>query len=157
MLLIAATSGAFASGAPAAAQSSRWRIYISDVGSNGYPSLAEVEMRSGIGGADIAIGGAVSASSNWGADYPANAFDDNLTTFWAGGVPVTTSASWLEYTFASSVAIREISLSARNDTWSDQAPRDFELQYWDGTAWLAAISRLAEPAWGVGEQRIYSV
>lgn len=118
--------------------STRWRINISAVASGvDWCSINKVEMRGTIGGADFCTGGTASASATQGGglSFPSYAFDSNNSTQWKTGT--ATMPQWLEYTFASSVAIAEVVITAGSFNTTD-APKDFTIQYYDGSTWQTA-------------------
>ena len=132
--------------------SARWRVSVSLAGGTGQLSLAEVQLRGAVGGADLATGGTVSASSE--ADPAINAFDDDTATNWT---VVGLTGGWIEYTFVATTVIKEVAITSRNDGSSDQGPTDFTVQYFDGSVWITVANVTGEAAWGVTETREYLV
>jgi hypothetical protein len=132
-----------------------WRVVIQKaIGGVGSPcSAAELEFRATPSGADQATGGTptVSASTLGSA---ANIFDNNNSTFWA----VNASAQhWARYQFASPVTVGEIAWRIRGDANPSHAPEDFRVQFSDdGVLWTTAWQVLDEPAWSLGEQRVFT-
>src|SRR5262245_42537110 len=102
-------------------------------------------MAASAGGADLCTGGTASASSTYpgGPQYlPSVAFDDTPSTFWVGDVNVI--AVWLEYQFASPVAIVEYRLlgdAQGSGGVPRYAPRAWTFEYFDGAAWQVVDTR----------------
>jgi len=63
---------------------------------------------------DLATGGAATASSQFGSNTPAKAFDDNLGTVWA--IPGSDSSPWIKYQLSSARAISKIRLYSFGST-----------------------------------------
>jgi hypothetical protein len=88
------------------------------------------------GGADQCVGGTPSASSSFSALYEADAaFDNDAGTFWVSQTADVTG--WIEYQFTSPKSIVEIRYQTRIDGFANQSPADAELQYWNGSSWVA--------------------
>lgn len=87
---------------------------------------------------DQCTGGTPSASSENGGDVAAGAFaDDGTSSYWAS----TTNTGWLEYDFDSNKTIRMYTVRARGGSGGgNQAPRDWTLEYFDGTSWQVAAT-----------------
>ena len=92
-----------------------WRLLITRcqiIGADGlYPSIAELEFRSELGGSDLCTSGTPSASSRYDATYdPSYAFDDDPTTKWATAIISTNYQHWIKYDFGNGndVEINEI-------------------------------------------------
>lgn len=130
--------------------STKWRIYITAYTQGPYICLTDAVMRTSNGGANQCTGGTASASSQYDSSYSAaNAFDGNSGTHWlTAGVP-----AWLQYEFTVAKDITEFAISS---TFGPAyTPKDFQLQYWDGTAWVTTITRTGEPAFA-SETRTYN-
>ncbi len=91
--------------------------------------------------------GAASASSIFGGSYDAwKAFDGDdvsgsasrwISGYFGGGI----NSQWLSYRFRTPQYITHYYLLPELGTLSDRAPRDWQLQGWDGSAWVAVDSR----------------
>lgn len=110
--------------------SDKWRVYFHSVNGGGRPVIYDMEMRASIGGADQCTGGTATAN---GGNNPSHAFDADPSTYW---FPAPASPWWLQYTFASAVSVSELSIKC--GLVSDQ-PAHFELQRWDGAAWVTVF------------------
>ena len=138
--------------------STRWRIYITAINGGAEVGIADVTMRSSVGGSDLCSGGTPAASSFYDASYAADkAFDGNSYTNWnasSASVP-----AWLEYQFAGAVSIVEYSIKApaggAYGAGPAKTPKDFSLQYFDGSGWVDADSQTNETSWAAGEVRTY--
>lgn len=105
-----------------------WRINIaSGVGSS--LSLGEVEMFDSLFGTDICSGGTASASSEAWGSVAANAFDNNIVTWWHAN---TTTNEYIQYDLGlgNDKDIIQISIVCRAGI-PDQAPETFTIQYSD--------------------------
>lgn len=137
--------------APVTASSTRWRVRV--LGTQGGSTnceIGELEMMTTVGGASVCTGGTASAS---GGTTAANAFDGNNATACA----LLSPSGWVEYTFASAVAIKELAvkLSSATGGGTSAMPQDFVLQYYDGATWVPAGSWRGESSWAVGERRTF--
>lgn len=107
-----------------------WRINVTAVQFALNVSIAELQLRTSVGGSTVTGSGTASASTVLDG-YPAsNAFDGNASTWWNStttGIP-----QWLEYDFGSGNAfdIVEIALTIRSDDLTE-APTIFTIQYSD--------------------------
>lgn len=133
-----------------------WRIRTLDnqsLGSTAAASSAGIEMRSLIGGTNIATGGTASASnSNSGA--ASNAFDGNPTTNWITG-NFSYGTHWIAYDFGSPVSVVEIVYSKRSDSFGpNEAPLYGDVQYSsDNTNWFTSWPFFSSTLWtGSGTQ-----
>lgn len=153
-------------------QSDQWRIitnglpfsdgYIRNAGAtNSRFSIADLEMAEQPGGADQCTGGTASASSQYSASFPAaNAFDATLTDGWIKGNNASNDTAaephWLQYTFPAPVYVTSLKMRSRSSLdsgASSGAPINFDVEYWDGSAWQVAWSVTTERFWGQNEQR----
>lgn len=133
-------SYAVAATTPIASPHRYWRIYI---GSNSDPSnknnisLAEIEMRESVGGADVTGSGTATADSQFSGSFtPSMAFaNDGNTTTWVS--TVTTHPHWIAYDFGVGItkAIVEVAIMPRS-SFTNQGPGAFKIQSSDdGTTW----------------------
>lgn len=140
---------------PTSASVVPWRINVLDTigGSGSWPvRIGRMELMITPGGADQATGGTASASSSNGSNLPALAFDTDGATFWEA----TSQNGWLRYDFAAAKAIVEIAITfPTGQALNNYAPKDFNLEYWNGTKWVIAASFRNETAWASGERRVY--
>lgn len=97
-----------------------WRVNV--LVPTGAVSLATVEFRETVGGAQAALGGTPFAASTL-SGYPAsNAFDTNLGTFWH-----SSGADIIGYEFASEIQIAEVAMTNRNGE-PQQAPTSYRIE-----------------------------
>lgn len=130
-----------------------WRlwIFINEYAGGSANSIAELELRESIGGADVSGSGTASASSSYTS--PELAFDNNNSTWWSGNA----NSDWLKYDFGAGAekdivefAITAISVDANQ-------PGHFALQYSDDDAnWTTRILILDQTVWGISEQRVFN-
>src|SRR5215471_2146449 len=134
-----------------------WRIYwtATDAGP-GYIGVAEIQMRTAIGGSNVLAGGTASASSEFPGPYQAfQALDANPATFWSGNGP---TPHWWKYDLGAGNAkdIIEYVLTARNDSNYTQTGRDFQLQASDDNSTWTTIDTRAGVAWTIGQTRVFN-
>lgn len=114
-----------------------WRINIfaRNNASSGNVSIAEIEMRATVGGADQCNGGTASASSTNGTAVADRAFDNATGVAWESLVcPV-----WIMYEFVDPVDVAEIQIWPRSALYSF-SPKDFALEFSDdGVNFTAAV------------------
>ncbi|CAK1277484.1 F5/8 type C domain [Burkholderia pseudomallei] len=114
-----------------------WRLSINYTAGGAVAAIAEFSLHTSIGGGQAASGGTPSASSVFSTDTASLAFDGSASTFWASAASGVNS--WLQYQFASAVDIVEYAITARNDSFYNQAPESWYLQYSDdGSTWTTA-------------------
>lgn len=152
--------------------SNRWRFITNGLpfsdgyirnngGTNSRLSIADLEMAETPAGADQCAGGTASASSQYAAGFAAaTAFDGTLTDGWIKGnnanSDVAAEPHWLEYQFAAPVYVNTVRIRSRSSLDSGAlsgAPINFDIQYWDGSAWVTHWSATTERFWGQNEQR----
>jgi subtilisin family serine protease len=129
------------------------RVLISGT-SSGYSGLVEIEAWTAPSGnvnvAASANGGTATASNTIGPAYPASATidgDRKGVTWWNDGTG-NSFPDWLQVNFNGIYSIGEIDVFSIQDTYSAPADptssmtfseygiRDFQVQYWNGSAWL---------------------
>ncbi len=129
-----------------------WRINVSSNNGGSFLSIAEVEMRATVGGADQCNGGTASVSSS-AASSGADAFDNDPVTRWS----TNAYPSWLQYQFLSPVDVAQYTIQVHN-TDGTRAPKDWTFEYSDnGSTWTVADTRVNETGWTAGQIRSYSV
>jgi hypothetical protein len=147
-----ATGSGTATGiSPIPPQSTQWRVYCTATQVAGsWFSLAEIEMRASVGGADQCTGGTASASGTGNSNGPANGFDNSNATIWQSGNG--TMPQWIQYTFASLVSVEELML--RSTSSAGDSPKDFQLQYFDGAAWQTYMT-VTGTLWNASQSRTF--
>jgi hypothetical protein len=111
-----------------------WAINILANGDGTYAEAAELEMHSSIGGSNICSGGTPIASSYYGGDVPANAFDGNLATVWASSGAAY--PQWIGYQFASPVGPIVEFVWTPGSGYGNRSPSSFQVIYSDdGSTW----------------------
>lgn len=157
--------GMFAGGmvgepAPPSGSHAYWRFNISAALSGGYTSVAGLEFRATIGGADQCFGGTALADSYYGTGYePANAFDHDNETVWASS---NIFPHWCGYHFPAPVTVAEAAIIATPSSYGDgsrfECPKDFTIEYSDdGSAWTVAQTVTGQVGWGFNEERAFTV
>lgn len=131
-----------------------WRIRATTVdGGIGFGAL-EIEWRDA-GGTDQATGGKAIASSNQDSfQYPEFAYDDSLTTKWT---TKDAPPGWIGYRWTGAKDIRAIAFTARSDGGlQNQSPKDFVVEYWDGSSYQTVYTGSAQTGWTAGQTRTFS-
>lgn len=134
-----------------------WRINISANSGGGFTSIAEVEMRTSIGGADVTGSGTASASaSQGGAEVPSAAFDNNGSTQWA----MAGSSGWLKYDFGSGQDkdIRQMLIRSGNNTGHE--PTTFNLEWSDDdSVWtIGLVCTMSQTDWvGTNTDKFFTI
>lgn len=112
-----------------------WRINASTAlasGGTGTVNIAECEMASSYGGANLCVGGTPSASSNVGGRNPTAAFDGSFasTSFWAASAALP---QWLMYDFGAGNAkvVKEVRIAQISGTTTTRALTNFTVEYSD--------------------------
>lgn len=135
-----------------------WRVNITaNNGSASNVTIAEMQYRTTVGGANVATGGTASATNNLSGYPPSQAFDGNASTFW---VTNTGPTVYLAYHFTSAVAIVEYTMAARNDNTAflGDTPKNWTLDFSDdGTNWTTLATVTGQTSWGLGEVRTFDV
>lgn len=133
-----------------------WRMFYAEDDGGTIASASEIEMRSAPSGADQATGGTPTDGGNFGGFGASNAFDNNNSTSFFG-VGSGTSASWVQYQFASAEEIAEITWRNRGDAEANQAPRQLVVMYSDdGSTWTMAWSVNNSTGWSLGQTRTFT-
>lgn len=141
-----------------------WRLYVTDVESGDFASVAEMQLRDLIGGSDQCSGGTIEVSSFFGQpsyqDFNgAKAFDDDISTKWNSDVFVSVTPQWIKYIFNVATWVSEVAiLSASSEVNNDRYPKTFEIQFSDeDISYIAAHSVVGAAAWGTSETRLYEL
>ncbi|WP_454737582.1 hypothetical protein [Cupriavidus necator] len=117
-------------------------------------ALAEVEMRTSVGGSNAATGGTAGGTSVNGSFPAANAFDANISTDYQS----TAILSTLSYQFASPVDIVEYALTASASLNINLTPQRWQVEYSDdGAAWTIAGYARSQSTWATGEVKTFGV
>ena len=119
-------------------------------------AIAEVELRSSVGGVDETTNtGGTATASNWLDDYvPSNAVDDDNATMW--NAPLTCGTTWWAFEPTSSIDLVEYTITSRA-SYLDDSPTEWRLQYWNGSAWILLDDESTTADWTGNEKRTFSV
>lgn len=106
--------------------------------------------------AGVPTGGTATASSTYGGDYPANAFDGNAATYWeSDALP-----EWLQYAFATDTELTGYGIQARNHAsgTARAAPTDWTLEgSLDGSSWTTLDTQSGVSGWTANQTRTYDL
>jgi hypothetical protein len=156
-----------------------WRLQVRGNGGSNYVGVGELQMRTSIGGVNVATGGTASASSTYNTSYTAaKAFDGLTSDTGAGngwdsaslynggdGISGLGSFPWLMYDFGSGNAkdIQEIAIFApgTGGVAVAELPTAWNFQYSDDNVYWATQRSYAfdasTPAWTLNSSRVYDV
>jgi len=135
----------------------QWRILCIDGQNTSFFGIAEIQMRSSIGGADQSTTGQTIFGTERLNFEATLAFDDSPSTEWSADRTEPADTLWLGQDFGSSTDIVEVVLTARNDGFENQCPQQFDVQSSpDGVTWTTVWSVTGEPAWASGETRVFT-
>ncbi len=101
---------------------------------------------------------ATSTSGDFNHLYPGwEAFDAviNANSMWISQTWQT--PAWIAYDFGSNRLISRYSINNSNGTLTSRAPKDFQLQGWNGSSWVAVDTRTNETGWISSQARTYTV
>ena len=136
---------------------SYWRLNTTAPASIGYTALGALEMRGSVGGADLCSGGTATASSTYGGQSPALAFDGNNSTYWESASHGAGGSAWIQYQFASPVDVLEIAVLP-SASYPNEYPFTISLQWSDdGSSWTTAIPTSACSTPTVGYKEAFTV
>jgi hypothetical protein len=129
-----------------------WRINASAVDGGNELVIADVQMRTALGGPNQMTGGTAFASSLSENSY-ASANDGNSVSYWVSGSELC-PRSW-GYKFASAKDIVEVTIQAHS-VYVNQSPKDFTIEYWDVDHWEIAHTVTGETGWTGSQIRTYT-
>jgi hypothetical protein len=133
-----------------------WRLSVTANDGHFALGLSEVEMYEAGNPTNLCTGGEVFASE-WNSSQPSFAFDGVRevtvnTSFWDAQDP----AGYLAYRFAAAKTIVTLAITARaGPAVQTQAPKDFVLERWDGSAWQTVMTLTGITSWGDGQTRYF--
>ncbi len=140
----------------------QWRVFISaNNGATNFTGVAELEMAGEPGGVDLCEGGTPISSSDHGTFGKDRAFDGILSSATYGWITASGqhTPAWIGYQFAAPVQIQEFRIFSNEDGLGggNDEPRDFVLQYFDGSDWVdvSGASYTGETGWTNYEERVF--
>jgi hypothetical protein len=128
-----------------------WRIRASALDGQGQFGFAEMQMMTTAGGSTVTTGGTAYASCAL-EGTAATVFNSNVNDHWNGA----RNSDWIGYKFASATDIVQIKITARNDSFYGQSPKDFVVEYWDGSQYVTAWTVTGSSGWASGETRTFT-
>jgi hypothetical protein len=109
---------------------------------------------------EIPADGVVAASSADSFNPPSGAIDGVDYTSWVANMtPSVGTPGWIEYTFTSPQTIAEYTIAAPSSYYSnplDSLPKDWTLQYWDGSAWQVQDTQTNQTGWSYDQVRTFA-
>ena len=149
----------FNTAAPSAGAAHRyWRLYITANNGGSVAALTEFRLFTVPDLINRATGGTPYASTTYGSEAPARAFDGNISSNWASALGAS-YPHWLAYDLGegNERKIDAIELFSRSSGDVVQMVRDFEVQWSDdGSTWTTEWSVAGETGWGSNEGRVFS-
>lgn len=139
---------------------SKWRLNFTQYNTGNYVTLSELEFRNISGGVDLATGGTVLVGSEGNGGLAAYAFDDLRNgNYWASSSEgVENGHAWIGYDMGIDCFPQELSITARNGSYSLFMGRDFILQgSEDGKNWIDVQMYEELAAFSSEEQRQFEV
>ena len=140
-----------------------WAIMCYDSDNTAYLGIMQIEMMETPGGSDITTTGFAIAGDERVGWEATKAFDDDFTTAskaWSVQYSATRYIDrWCGQNFGSGNGknIQEVTISARNDSNEEQAPRLFAVVYSDdGLTWRPAWIVKDDTNWSAAEKRTYT-
>jgi hypothetical protein len=132
-----------------------WRMLATAVDGGSSIDLAEIEMRTALGGVDQTGSGTANNgnSANTSGNTPANAVDNNSTTKWQ----TNSIAGWWYYDFGSGVTkdIQEVAITA--SAVPTNSPKTFLIQRSDDAVrWATGMSLTGITGWVSGQTRYFA-
>jgi hypothetical protein len=129
----------------------QWRLQFTAAQSGTQVTIAEIAMRTTLGGSNACTGGTASTSTGTGEN---TVLDSDNTTGWSAS-PLP---HWWKYTFAAPVDIVQYAITFAMYLPGQFSPKDWVLEHSDdGTTWTVADTRSGIAEWTGGEQRVYTL
>lgn len=98
----------------------------------------------------------IDASGIFHSNFPSwKAFDNESSSMWQS--KIWEAPAWISYQWSTPQIINQYSITYPNEHIKRQAPKDWELQGWNGEAWIIVDSRFNQTSWGKKETRTYTV
>lgn len=98
----------------------------------------------------------IDASGIFHAKFPIwKAFDSETSSMWQS--KIWEAPAWISYQWPTPQIINQYSITYPDEHIKRQAPKDWELQGWDGESWVPVDSRVNQTKWGKKETRTYTV
>lgn len=98
------------------------------------------------------------SASNESGGLAWKALDGDPSGFWGTDYPVTTMPAWWKVDLGTARTVRRYALSARNDAYYQDSPKDWEFQGSnDNTSWTTLHSTTGQTGWTSGQTRTFSV
>lgn len=147
--IIAAVAGGGGGGVPV--NGTKIRVTTQAVPSAGnWATIGEIEVAAYVGGPDLCVGGTPSATANNGTAH--FAVDNNPGNVWTTGTG-TMPQSW-EYDFGAVVSVGEVRIYCAN---TFDTPKDFDIEVWNGSAWVMVKQPRGVTWAAVGEWRSFPI
>ena len=131
-----------------------WRLNIAEVDGGTLISIAEIEMRIAIAGANVATGGTATASAQQVGSEASKAFDANNATNWL--ITAAVKQGWIQYQFATAQDIIEHTITAPAATMTN-APKNHTIQWSDDNLnWTTTAIVGGQTGWTTNEKRVFT-
>lgn len=132
------------------ASSTQWRINITDINGGWAIAVADIQFRTAVG-SPLAFPDMDADAEYWVGGSFYDVLDEDEWTFWETN---TETASWWRYTYPSPVEIVSYVLRAPADVdYLDNMPKNWTLQYYNGSTWVTVDTQTDSTDWTVAECR----
>jgi hypothetical protein len=124
-----------------------WRLRSTTTQGGGTFSVVELEMYAGSGckGSNLCTGGSPYMKNMIEGEL-AKAFDGTRTEGSQNYFASAEQASWVGYLLPSAASVTSIAIAARN-TFYAQSPKDFVVEYWNGSSFTTAMTLSSITGW----------
>jgi hypothetical protein len=128
-----------------------WRVRPTAVDGGASCSITELKMYAGTPTNECSGGDIFSSSCQEGSDTLA--FNGVITSgdYWAG----LNATSWIGYRLPSAKTITTVGITGRGSGFQTQSPKDFVVEYWDGSAFQTAFSITGASGWTALQTRYF--
>jgi hypothetical protein len=137
---------------PGTASKQFWRVKSTAVDGGAFLGMLEVAFK--LADDSVQRTGGTAYVKHEQEGTAANLFDGvatGTTSYYADGAPT----AWAGYRYAGAKDIVKVSITAR-ETYQNQAPKDFTVEYWDGSAYQVAYTGTGETGWTSGQTRTFT-
>lgn len=128
-----------------------WRVRATATGSIHNTGVSNIAFATTNGGADTTTGGTSAESNGYTSFGGHGSAFDSTNSMWTAG----DTHSWVGYLHPAPVDAVECRITAHGDSPS-VTPKDFVIEYWDGSAFVETLSVTGETGWTSLQQRTYT-
>lgn len=137
----------------AAAGHRYWRLSFTAVQSDTELAIADVELRTAAGGADVTGSGTATAQNAIAGTSAAGAFDNSAVAWWGAPNP----NHWLKYDFGSGNAKDIVEFTIAANSMPGRAPKSWTVEWSDDdSAWTTWATYTSVTGWAAGQRRTFN-